>query len=182
MVSKENRIVFTFILFVTSFIKLYSQDTVNLSPGEFAIIDFQIKDDCPCSHLTLEMIDGSYENFDLLLVSIDSVEVLHIADCFIDEEYLINDIKYLVVPDSLKLLKDTTYVASVSLSFDMGYVVLREFYKKNLIYLEFKYARAASFSYCPPDNKKCLNTFNNTQRCIDECNSKYEFDRCNQSD
>ena len=171
------------ILLILSAIKLYAQDTIFLEAAECAIVKFQLQDDCPCSNFTLELRNGQLENERLVLVSIDSVILIHIADNFIDKEYLVNDIRYLLLTDStMKLRRDTSYIASVALHFDMNYVILVELYGENLVYIENPYGRTASFSFAiPPEPDQSsagakINNWSQIKRSIDECNTKYGFE------
>ena len=177
MIFRGNRFLCVFIFFVLSTTKMYAQDTVVLEAIECAIVKLHIVDDCPCSYFTLEELNGKVVNERLILVSIDSVILIHTDDDFIDNEFLINNIRYLFLSDNFRLHRDTSYIASVGLEYDMNYVILVELYDNDLVYLEIPNGRLGDFARNPgpEQSPSCLNNWNQIKKSIDECNTKYRL-------
>lgn len=166
-----------FISLVLSSAKLYAQDTIVLETIECAVVKFHLNDDCPCSYFTLETRNGQTENEHFILICIDSVILIHVADNFIGKDYLINDIRYLFLSDTIELLGDTTYIASVGLQYDMNYVVLVELYDENDVYLEIPNGRLGDFArrLGPEQSRAGFDNWGRIKNSINECNTKYGF-------
>ena len=177
MNSRGISIFCLFISLVLSSARLYAQDTIVLETIECAVVKFHLNDDCPCSYFTLEARNGQAENGHFILVNIDSVILIHVADNFIGKDYLINDIRYLFLSDTLELHGGTTYIASVGLQYDMNYVILVELYDENHVFLEIPNGRLGDFAREPgPEQSQAgLDNWNRIKNSIDECNTKYGF-------
>ncbi len=168
---------FVFISFVLYATRLYAQDTIVLEAIECAVVKFHLNDDCPCSYFTLVNLKGQAENEHFILVSIDSVILIHVADDFIGKDYLINDIRYLFLSDTIELHGDTTYIASIGLQYNMNYIILVELYDENDVYLEIPNGRLGDFGRRtePEESQAGFDNWNRIKNSIDECDTKYGF-------
>lgn len=168
---------FFYLLFLVLIISQSSaQDTIVLKSYDCAIVKLHIIDDCPCSHINLFGRDNHERHNNFVKVSIDSVLLIHVADDFINNLYLQEEIRYLSIPDSFDLHMDTSYIASVGVEFDMNYVVFNYFVERETIFTENeRYPVQAGFA-CESDSTQspsCLYNENLTKKSIEECNEKY---------
>lgn len=155
-----------------------AQDTIVLKAYECAIVKLHMIDDCPCSHIDLFVIDGHERHDNFVKVNIDSVLLIHVASDFINNRYLQEEIKYLSIPDSIDLRKDTSFIASIGIEFDMNYVVFNYFVEQDVVFIENKrypiqagFACESGFSQSPA----CQHNGNKTAKCIEECDKKYSI-------
>ena len=154
-----------------------AQDTIVLKAYECAIVKLHMIDDCPCSHIDLFGRDDYERHDNLVKVSIDSVLLMHVANDFIDNLYLQEEIRYLSIPDSIVLCTDTAYIASIGIEFDMNYVIFNYFVEHEVVFTENRrYPVQAGFA-CESgwtQSPECLHNGNLTKRCIEECDERYK--------
>ncbi len=173
-----NRFFFLFI-FMLIISQSRAQDTIVLKAYDCAIVKLHIIDDCPCAHIDLFGRDDYERHDNFVKVNIDSVLLIHLAGDFINNLYLQEEIRYLSIPDSIELRKDTSYIASIGIEFDMNYVVFNYFVDEDVVFTENKrYPVQAGFA-CESgfyQSSACLYNRNVTARCIEECNEKYKIE------
>lgn len=153
-----------------------AQDTIYLRARDNAVIKFHIIDDCPCSQVALENIGGYEDYLYFVSISIDSVVLIHVADSFIDDKWFFNEIRYLLVPDTISLSSGISYIASISVGYDMNYVMMELLLKEKLVYEEIPYGEMGggllgSFAHCC--NSECKKNWNIIKKGIEKCDAQY---------
>lgn len=173
--NKYKALVVLFIITIVAS-KLNAQDTLTLKAYDCAIVKIHIVDDCPCSHIT-EVGRGDYVRANKIVrICVDSVILVHMACDIIDHYYLINNVKYLSIPDSIYLQVDTSYIVSVGIEFDLGYVLLNSFLKDNIVYIENASDPIQCGFACESlPSPSCVYGWNLTKKSIDECDEKYRL-------
>lgn len=174
-----NRFFFLYI-FLLIISQSRAQDTIVLKAYDCAIVNMRIIDDCPCAHIDLFGRDHYERHDNFVKVNIDSVLLIHVAGDFINNLYLKEEVRYLSIPDSIKLRKDTSFIASVGIEFDMNYVVFNYFVEKDVVFTENKRHPIQAGFACEsefPQSPACLHNGNITAKCIEECDGKYKIGR-----
>lgn len=167
----------SFLIFFLSISQITSaQDTIYLRARDVAVINFHIVDDCPCSHIALENIWGYEDDYYFEPISIDSIVLIHVADSFLTVDWLLSEVRYLQIPDTISLSSDISYIASISVGYDMNYVVMEIFLRENLVYKEIRYGEMGGgllggFAHCC--DSECQKNWNIIKKAIEKCDAKY---------
>lgn len=153
-----------------------AQDTIYLRARDVAVIKFHILDDCPCSHIALENIWGYEDDYYFESISIDSIVLIHVADSFLTEDWLLTEVRYLQIPDTISLSGGISYIASVSVGYDMNYVQIELLLRENLVYKGIRYGEMGggllgSFAHCC--DSECKKNWNRIKKAIEKCDAKY---------
>lgn len=153
-----------------------AQDTIYLRARDVAVIKFHIVDECPCSHIALDNILGYEDNYYFEPINIDSIVLIHVADGFLTEDWLFSEVRYLQIPDSTSLSGGISYIASVSVGYDMNYVELEILLRENLVYKEIRYGEMGGgllggFACC--DDSECKKNWQIIKNAIEKCDAKY---------
>ena len=165
-----------FLSFLISQITI-AQDTIYLRARDVAVIKFHIVEECPCSHIVLDNIFGYEDNYYFEPINIDSIVLIHVADSFLTEDWLLNEVRYLQIPDSTSLSGGISYIASVSVGYDINYVELEILLRENLVYKEIRYGEMGGgllggFAHCC--DSECIDKHQNIiKKSIEECDAKY---------
>lgn len=165
----------------TELIPQCKKDAIVIYCNTSALISFHALDTCSCYSKELIFANDSLFRSRgglrqmIIRIKVDSVLLVNIGDDLVDADWFLN-IGHLLIDDTTHLKKDTSYIASVRIGYDLDEIVWNRFYSSNVVIINpdiWHLKFVCSFVLRTEDHKDAYD-FNVAllKRAIKECDSR----------